>query len=98
MAAKHWRSGLEEFQRSFSRKAFLAALQHLLPEIRDSDLRPGGAGVRAQALARDGSLVDDFHFANAENMLHVLNVPSPAATASLAIGRTIVQMAQESFQ
>jgi len=98
MTAKYWRSGLEEFQRSFSKKAFLAALQRLLPEIRDSDLRPGGAGVRAQALARDGSLVDDFHFVHVENMLHVLNVPSPAATASLAIGRAIVRMAEKSFR
>ena len=98
MAAKYWRSGLAEFQRSFSKKGFVSELQRLVPEIRDSDLRPGGAGVRAQALGRDGSLVDDFHFVRADSMLHILNVPSPAATASLPIGRAIVQMAQESFQ
>jgi L-2-hydroxyglutarate oxidase len=95
MAAKHWRSGLDEFHRSFSKPAFVRALQRLLPELRAEDLIPGGSGVRAQALRRDGSLVDDFLFVPAGRMLHVLNVPSPAATASLVIGRSIVRTAEE---
>jgi len=93
MAAKHWRSGLEEFHRSFSKPAFVRALQRLLPEVREQDLVPGGSGVRAQALKRDGTLVDDFHFLPSKNVLHVLNVPSPAATASLMIARSIVDTA-----
>jgi (S)-2-hydroxyglutarate dehydrogenase len=97
MAAKHWRSGLDEFHRSFSKPAFVRALQRLVPEVREEDLIPGGSGVRAQALARDGSLVDDFQFVPSGRMLHVLNVPSPAATASLVIGRAIVRTAEESF-
>jgi L-2-hydroxyglutarate oxidase len=95
MAAKHWRSGLEEFQRSFSKGAFVRALQRLVPEVCPEDLVPGGSGVRAQALRRDGTLVDDFQIVPSRRMLHVLNVPSPAATASLVIGRTIVNMAEE---
>jgi L-2-hydroxyglutarate oxidase len=97
MAAKHWRSGLEEFHRSFSKAAFVRALQRLLPDLRAEDLIPGGSGVRAQALRRDGSLVDDFQFVPAGRMLHVLNVPSPAATASLVIGRSIVRTAEKSW-
>jgi (S)-2-hydroxyglutarate dehydrogenase len=95
MAKKHWRSGLHEFHRSFSKAEFVRALKRLLPEVREQDLVPGGAGVRAQALARDGTLVDDFRFVPSERMLHVLNVPSPAATASLVIGRAIVHAAGE---
>jgi len=97
MAAKHWRHGAGEFYRSFSKRAFVQALQRLLPEIQEADLLADGAGVRAQALKPDGSLVDDFQFVCADKMLHVYNVPSPAATASLPIGRTIVQMAAEGF-
>jgi L-2-hydroxyglutarate oxidase len=97
MAAKHWRSGLDEFHRSFSKGAFVRALQRFLPEVRDADLIPGGSGVRAQALWRDGTLVDDFQFVPSGKMLHVLNVPSPAATASLVIGRAIVRTAEESI-
>jgi (S)-2-hydroxyglutarate dehydrogenase len=97
MAAKYWRSGLGEFYRSFSKGAFVSALQRLVPEITEGDLQPGGAGVRAQALNRDGSLVDDFQFVQCENMLHVFNVPSPAATASISIGRMLVEMARKSF-
>jgi L-2-hydroxyglutarate oxidase LhgO len=95
MAAKHWRSGLDEFHRSLSKPAFVRALQRLLPELRAEDLIPGGSGVRAQALRRDGTLVDDFQFVPSGRMLHVLNVPSPAATASLLIGRSIVNTAAE---
>ena len=97
MAAKHWRSGLGEFRRSFSKSAFVRALQRLLPELRAEDLIPGGSGVRAQALKRDGALVDDFQFAPAGRALHVLNVPSPAATASLVIGREIVRAAEKDW-
>jgi L-2-hydroxyglutarate oxidase LhgO len=93
MAARNWRSGLDEFHRSFSKPAFVRALQRLVPEVRDDDLVPGGAGVRAQALTRNGALVDDFQFVPSGRMLHVLNVPSPAATASLVIGRNIVSTA-----
>ena len=73
----------------------MRALQRLLPEIGENDLVPGGSGVRAQALKPDGSLVDDFQFVPSGKVLHVLNVPSPAATASLAIGKAIVDMATE---
>jgi L-2-hydroxyglutarate oxidase LhgO len=96
MAAQHWRSGFDEFHRSFSKSAFVRALQKLLPEVREKDLVPGGSGVRAQALRRDGALVDDFQFVQSGKILHVLNVPSPAATASLMIGRTIVDTARVS--
>jgi len=68
-----------------------------VPAVRGEHMRPGGAGVRAQALARDGSLLDDFHMVRGDRMIHVLNAPSPAATASLAIGRTIAAMAAEDF-
>jgi (S)-2-hydroxyglutarate dehydrogenase len=97
MAAKYWRYGAGEFYRSFSKPAFVNALRRLLPEIQSADLLADGAGVRAQALNPDGSLVDDFRFVCADHMLHVYNVPSPAATASLPIGRMIVQMATEGF-
>jgi L-2-hydroxyglutarate oxidase LhgO len=98
MAAKYWRNGFREFHRSISKKSFVASLQRLVPEIVAADLVAGGSGVRAQAMRRDGSLVDDFQFASAERMLHVCNVPSPAATASIPIGRAIADMAQENFQ
>ena len=95
MVSKNWRTGTREMRRSFSKQAFLKALQRLVPELQASDLRPGGSGVRAQAVDRDGSLVDDFLFVRSNNMLHVCNVPSPAATASLPIGRVIARMALE---
>src|SRR5271165_5226599 len=98
MAAKNWRSGSGEFYRSFSKAAFVRALQRLVPEVRAEDLVPGGSGVRAQAVTREGTLVDDFQFVPSERMLHVLNVPSPAATASLVIGRTIVSTAAEGLR
>lgn len=97
MARKHWRSGLDEWHRSLSKSAFVRALQRLLPEVQESDLVPGGSGVRAQALNPDGGLVDDFLFVPSGKVLHVLNVPSPAATASLAIGKAIVDTAQKSL-
>ena len=94
MAWKYWQAGMGEFHRSANKSAFVRALQRLLPTLKDSDLVPDGSGVRAQAVRRDGSLVDDFQFIASDNMLHVWNVPSPAATASLTIGNEIVGMAQ----
>ena len=89
--------GLYEYYRSFSKVAFVRAIQRLLPEIGVADVRRGGAGVRAQALGRDGKLLDDFVIRESERALHVLNAPSPAATASLAIGRHLSDLAEERF-
>jgi (S)-2-hydroxyglutarate dehydrogenase len=97
MARQHWRNGLDEWHRSLSKPAFVRALQRLLPEVGEKDLVPGGSGVRAQALKPDGALVDDFQFVPSGKVLHVLNVPSPAATASLSIGKAIVDTAADSF-
>jgi len=93
MGRKHWRKAIDEWHRSLSKRAFVRALQVLLPEICEKDLIPGGSGVRAQALKPDGALVDDFQFVPSGKVLHVLNVPSPAATASLVIGKAIVDTA-----
>jgi L-2-hydroxyglutarate oxidase len=90
LARRHWRYGWTEVVRSFSKQAFLESLQRLGPEVRSEHLEPGPSGVRAQAVAPDGSLVDDFCFMEQERIVHVINAPSPAATASLAIGRHIV--------
>ena len=89
MASKHYKIGMGEFYRSFSKTAFVKALQKLIPEINYDDVYSEGSGVRAQALEPDGKLVDDFRIVEAEKMIHVLNAPSPAATASLSIGRMI---------
>lgn len=86
---RHKRMCLEELQRSFSKRLFCKSLQRLVPGIREGDLEPGGAGVRAQAMASDGTLVQDFCLILRSRALHVLNAPSPAATASLAIGEEI---------
>jgi L-2-hydroxyglutarate oxidase len=88
--ARHWRAGLGELRRSLSRRAFWRALRRLVPAVELDDLRPVAAGVRAQAVARDGSLVEDFELHRDGRVLHVLNAPSPAATASFAIGAHIV--------
>ena len=93
MVSRYWKTGLGELHRSLSKTAFLHALQELLPELRSEDIQPAGAGVRAQALTPAGALVDDFHIVTAERMVHVLNAPSPAATASLRIARGIVDEA-----
>jgi L-2-hydroxyglutarate oxidase len=97
MAAKYWRDGFAEYHRSLSKAAFVKALQRLVPEIVSSDLVADGSGVRAQAVRPDGSMVDDFQFVHSDNMLHVWNVPSPAATASLPIGQHIAEMARTGF-
>jgi L-2-hydroxyglutarate oxidase LhgO len=92
MARQHWKNGLREFRRSLHKREFVRSCQRLLPEVRMEDMAPGGSGVRAQAVGLDGVLVDDFRFVARERFLHVLNVPSPAATASLPIGREILKM------
>lgn len=97
MAGKYWRTGLGEVHRSFSKPAFVKALQRLLPDIRSEDLVPGGAGVRAQAVSAAGALIDDFVIQQTGSAIHVLNAPSPGATASLAIGKKIVEMATKAF-
>ncbi|HKJ81422.1 MAG TPA: L-2-hydroxyglutarate oxidase [Ignavibacteriaceae bacterium] len=97
MAAKHYKMGFHEFYRSFSKEAFVKALQKLIPEIQYNDIHREGAGVRAQALEPDGKLVDDFRIIEAEKMIHVLNAPSPAATASLSIGETISELIVKNF-
>ncbi|MBI4298585.1 MAG: L-2-hydroxyglutarate oxidase [Chloroflexi bacterium] len=97
MAARYWRTGMAEFYRSLSKRAFTRALQNLLPDIKEENLQRGNAGVRAQAVDRKGFLLDDFRISETKNAIHVLNAPSPGATASLAISRDIVAMAEKSF-
>ena len=92
MARRHWRNGLREFRRSLRKREFVRSCQRLVPAVRMEDMTPGGSGVRAQAVATDGTLVDDFRFVGRARFLHVLNVPSPAATASLPMGREILKM------
>jgi (S)-2-hydroxyglutarate dehydrogenase len=91
LAFKYWREGVEEMVRSYSKKAFLKNLHRLLPEVEMDDLIPTTAGVRAQALRADGTLVDDFYIINTKRTVHVLNAPSPAATACLPIGEEIAR-------
>jgi L-2-hydroxyglutarate oxidase len=95
MAAHNWKSGMGEIYRSWNKRAFTRALQKLLPSLTEQDIQPGGSGVRAQALDSSGNLLDDFHFVYQDRILHVCNVPSPAATASLVIGREIVSTLNE---
>jgi len=97
MASRYWRVGLGEMWRSVSKAAFVRALQRLLPEIRSEHLTPAAAGVRAQALLPDGALVDDFLIQESARIVNVGNAPSPAATASLNIGRLIVERLAERF-
>jgi (S)-2-hydroxyglutarate dehydrogenase len=97
MAAKHWWTGLGEMKRSLSRYSFWKSLARLVPSVRRDDIIPAGAGVRAQAVAPDGKLVDDFFIRGESRMVHVLNAPSPAATASISIGRSIADMAGSEF-
>jgi L-2-hydroxyglutarate oxidase LhgO len=98
MARRYWRAGLAEYYRSLHKAAFVRALQKLVPAIQSADLLPGGSGVRAQALDRHGRLVDDFLVIPSPRIIHVCNVPSPAATASLMIGKQIVEMARLTFE
>ena len=98
MARRYWKMGSYEMYRAASKAAFVRSLQKLVPEIREEDIERGGAGVRAQAVSRDGSLVDDFRISVTEGAIHVVNAPSPGATASLAIGRHIANLAGETFR
>ncbi|MDA1001383.1 MAG: L-2-hydroxyglutarate oxidase [bacterium] len=95
LAAKYWKTGTSEMIRSFSKAAFTRSLQKLMPEIGETDLIPGGSGVRAQAVDRDGKLLDDFAIIRSPLAIHICNAPSPGATASLLIGRAIADMAEE---
>jgi (S)-2-hydroxyglutarate dehydrogenase len=95
--AKHWRFGLDEYRRAFSKKLFLQRLQALIPSLEMDDLVEGRAGVRAMALAPEGKMLDDFKLEKKDNVIHVINSPSPAATASLAYGSEIAKMAKEQF-
>lgn len=97
VAMKYWKTGMGEFYRSFSKSAFTKALQQLVPEIQKDDLVSANAGVRAQACDRTGGLIDDFMFLEKERIINVLNAPSPAATSSLSIGKTVAQMAASRF-
>jgi L-2-hydroxyglutarate oxidase len=97
MARKYWRMGAYEMYRSLSKKKFVEALQRLVPDLKGEDITPGGAGVRAQAVRGDGTLLDDFSIATGPDSIHVVNAPSPAATASLAIGRHIAGLATQTF-
>src|SRR5699024_9464997 len=90
LANKCMKEGLEEYSRSFSKKLFTKSLQQLIPEIKEEDLIPAPAGVRAQALSDDGTMVDDFNIIIGKNTIHVCNAPSPAATAAIEIGKEIV--------
>jgi L-2-hydroxyglutarate oxidase len=97
LAGRYWRTGAAEFWRDLSKRAFLRGLQRYVPELTSSDLAPGPSGVRAQALDPDGTLVDDFRLGGSGHILHVRNAPSPAATASLAIGRELAETAISRF-
>jgi L-2-hydroxyglutarate oxidase LhgO len=97
MALRYWKVQAYELYRSVSRRVFVRALQKLVPELEDKDLLPGGSGVRAQVVTAGGTLVDDFLIVEAPNVVNVLNAPSPAATASISIGRHIANLALKSF-
>ena len=97
MARKYWRVGAYEMYRSASKAAFVRSLQKLVPEIQPGDIGRGGAGVRAQAVNPDGTMVDDFRIIAEADAVHVLNAPSPGATASIAIGRHIAGLAADTF-
>lgn len=95
--AKHWKFGLDEYRRAFSKALFLRTLQKLIPSLTMEDLVPGRAGVRAMALGPDGEMIDDFKIEYKDKAIHVLNAPSPAATACMAIGMDITEMAEKQF-
>jgi L-2-hydroxyglutarate oxidase len=97
LARQYWRMGMAEQWRDWSKRSFLSAVQQYLPEIRSEQLVFGPSGVRAQALARDGSMVDDFLLGGSDRVLHVRNAPSPAATSSLAVGRVLAEEAVSRF-
>jgi (S)-2-hydroxyglutarate dehydrogenase len=97
MAGRYWKTGVGEVWRSLNKAAFVSALQRLLPELKSEDVKPAGAGVRAQAVDPEGKLLDDFHIVQEKGMVHVLNAPSPGATSSLSIGKAIAAMTRQQF-
>ena len=94
---KHWRFGLNEYRRAFSKRIFLKELNRLIPSLTMNDIVEGRSGVRAMALAADGDVFDDFKIEHQGNSIHVLNAPSPAATASLAIGDEVLAIVKQHF-
>jgi L-2-hydroxyglutarate oxidase LhgO len=98
MVRRYWKMGMSEQYRGWNKAAFTRALQQMVPELAEDDLVPGGSGVRAQAVDRNGNLLDDFRFVHSKRMIHICNVPSPAATASLEIGREVVDMLVNCFE
>lgn len=98
MATKHWRMGLDEYKRSFSKEAFVRGLQSLIPEVQSHHLKHSPPGVRAMALQPDGEILDDFYFERADRQIHVLNAPSPAATACLSLGDELVRKCEIDFE
>jgi L-2-hydroxyglutarate oxidase LhgO len=97
LAFRFWRSGAAEMYRDLWRPAFAAQVRRYVPELRDDDLEPGPSGVRAQSVRLNGEMVDDFSIGGSGRILHVRNAPSPAATASLAIGRELAELAEKRF-
>ncbi len=97
VATKYWKTGIGEFYRSFSKTAFTNALRKFIPQVEEDDLIPAEAGVRAQACDRTGGLIDDFKIIEKQNAIHILNAPSPAATSSLSIGKTIADLVIKHF-
>jgi len=98
MTRRYWKAGFTEMYRSLSKNAFLASLQRLVPELRAKDIVVGGSGVRSQVVNPDGTMFDDFWIERSERCIHVLNAPSPAATASLTIGSHIAHVALENLE
>lgn len=98
LAFRYWRSGVAEMGRDFWKPAFAAAVRRYVPELSEDDLEPGPSGVRAQSVRLDGEMVDDFSIGGSGRVLHVRNAPSPAATASLAIGRELAELAEKRFE
>ena len=94
---KHWRFGLDEYKRAFSKRLFLKQLQRMCPSLNMEDIKPGRSGVRAMALGDNGDVIDDFKIEYQDRSIHVLNAPSPAATACLAIGDEVLLMAEKHF-
>jgi (S)-2-hydroxyglutarate dehydrogenase len=97
LAARYWKMGLTEMYRDYVKAAYVTELQRYIPVLQSKDIIPGPSGVRAQAIARDGKLIDDFRIQYGENIVHVVNAPSPAATSSIILARMIVDEAQRSF-
>lgn len=98
MAVKYCKMGIAEYYRSLNKNAFLQSLKKLIPAINENDIVEGGTGVRAQALGPDGKLIDDFRILESDKTVHVLNAPSPAATASISIGRSIAEVIKKKFK